>query len=163
MKKIALSGKYGVSKFALVDDEDFEQINKFKWYFNRGYAVRSIHMENKQKTEWMHRVVNKTPRELVTDHINGDGLDNRKENLRSCTNQQNIMNQGIPKNNVFGAKGVSLRMRRYKNKIHNYIKSQIHVNGKQIHLGYFKTVEDASRAYNEASKKYHGEYGRINP
>lgn len=161
MKKIALGGKHGRGKFALVDDEDFEELNKHKWCIGGGYALREIWINGKGKTELMHRVINKTPDGLQTDHINWNKLDNRKINLRSCTASQNRMNRGCPKNNSTGVKGVRIQVRKHKGKTYKYIQAQIGVNGKQIHLGIFKTLEEASQSYADAVKKYFGEFGRI--
>lgn len=90
------------------------------------------------------------------DHINGKKWDNCLENLRLVTRQQNSFNQGVCKNNKSGYKGVCW----YKagSKWH----ASICVNGKKIHLGYFKTKENAATAYNFAAKKYFGEYARCN-
>jgi hypothetical protein len=160
-KKIALSGINGVGKFALVDADDCEELNKHKWHYSGGYAMRKIG-RNKRHTLLMHRVVNKTKNGFDTDHINRNRLDNRKKNLRSCTRQENNANAGLHKNNTLGVKGVYILRKKYKEKTYEYIMSQITVNGKGIHLGHFKTIPEASQAYNEAAQKYFGEYAKLN-
>jgi hypothetical protein len=97
-KKILLrnSGNY-----AIVDDEDYDFINSFgSWYENeQGYAVKSVHVNGKTRRIRMHAVINETPEGLVTDHINGDKLDNRRSNLRSVGSMINAWNrerQGVP-------------------------------------------------------------------
>lgn len=81
--------------FALVDEEDFELVSQYKWHLNdMGYAVWRGIIDGKKKTIRMHRLIKNTPDELVTDHINHDRLDNRKSNLRICTQKENAKNRG---------------------------------------------------------------------
>lgn len=158
MKKIYLSGVLGKGKFAIVDDEDYETINKNKWNLSfNGYAQRIVYIgtlngKKIRKSEKMHRVLNKTPIEMDTDHINRDKLDNRKKNLRICTHNENLHNQKRSGSSEF--KGV------YKKK--NRWQSAIYSNYMRIFLGSFKTKEEAALAYNEAAKKYHGEFAVLN-
>jgi hypothetical protein len=93
-----------------------------------------------------------TPDGMYTDHINGDGLDNRMENLRIVTNQQNQMNRGFNKNNKLGVKGVSFYPKNKK------YRAQIKAQGRVITLGYFKDASEASDAYKKASAKFFGIY-----
>ena len=97
----------------------------------------------------MHRLVNDTPEGFITDHINGDKLDNRTINLRTCTYQENQRNKPAQKNNASGIKGVcweknGSRIKRWK--------AQIYINKKRKHLGYFLTKEEAQDAYQQSSK-----------
>ena len=156
MKEIELTQ----GKVALVDDEDYEYLRQWKWYYGceggknkSGYAVRSI-TNPKRALIFMHRVIMSTPTGMETDHINCNKTDNRKENLRVCTRLQNKKNNPLMKNNKTGYKGVSINNNRYKVKIS--------VNKKQIHLGYFDKVEDAAKTYNLAALKYHGKFARLN-
>jgi len=109
MKKIKLNK----GTFATVDNDDFEYLNQWKWYINNnGYAIRTKYTKlgfkkYKMKKVYMHRVVNNTPDNLQTDHINHNQLDNRRINLRSVTNQQNAFNASLNKANTSGTKGVS--------------------------------------------------------
>jgi hypothetical protein len=153
MKEIPLTQ----DKVALVDDEDFEVLSKYKWYYKRGYAMKTTYLdEGKRITEFMHRVILGIMNDLHTDHINNNGLDNRRSNLRKCTVSQNQMNRGIHKNNTSGYKGVMWH------KLHKKWFSRIAINGKRYYMGEFKDKIDAARAYNEAALKYHGEFARIN-
>lgn len=145
MKEIILSK----GKVALVDDEDFEKINKYKWYFSIGYAIRN----KNGSTLKMHRVILNAPAGMDVDHKNGNGLDNQKKNIRICTHSQNLFNQGKYKNNTSGLKGVSIHRKKWI--------AKISVNSKRIELGYFKTKELAYQAYCSASIKYHGEFLQI--
>jgi len=91
---------------------------------------------------------------FFVDHINGDGLDNRRQNLRVVTHAQNLMNQRRSAANTSGVKGVS-----WYRKTSRW-KAQIAVFGKKMHIGYYLTKEEAAAAYEEASKRLHGEFGR---
>lgn len=161
MKELKLSGKSGIGKFALIDDEDYDRLSEFNWYFHpTGYTYSIIKINGIPTTVLMHRYINNTPSGLDTDHINGNRLDNRKENLRSCSHSDNCKNRPISKNNKSGFKGVSVFNVKYKGKCMPYIRAKIRVSGKSIHLGNFETLELASKAYEEASKKYFGEFAR---
>lgn len=154
MKKISLTQ----GKHALVDDEDFAELNKYKWCASKGvttfYAIRTVSTKDIPKHKvWMHRELMKTPKNLMTDHIDGDGLNNQKSNLRICTSAQNQANSTIRKDNTTGYKGVSFKQGKYH--------ATISANCKQIHLGVFETKEEARDAYLKASKKYHKEFSRV--
>lgn len=139
-------------KEAIVDDEDYEYLNKFKWYYhNRGYACTYIN----KKLKLMHRVIIKS--KLDIDHINLNGLDNRKENLRPANKRQNMANSKKMQNKTSKYKGVFKRKTRKTSWL-----ATIKYNKKAIYLGSFKEEKDAARAYNEAAIKYFGEFARIN-
>lgn len=144
-------------KFALVDDEDLDYINQWSWmYCSRGYAKRYGRKGEKPKVIYMHRVVNKTPKGLETDHINRNKLDNRKRNLRTCTAMQNQHNS-IPRNGGYSKyKGVSL----YKSTGEYF--AQIKINKKRTYLGRFDKEEAAALAYNAAALKNFGEFAFVN-
>jgi len=153
-------------KVALVDDLDFDLVAPFTWCAaqeKEGYftAVTRIPIKNgkqRQKTIKMHRLLMDAYLYdgLIIDHINGNPLDNQRCNLRICTKAQNVMNSKIPKRNASGFKGVSFcsRMKKWK--------TGIMVNSKSIHLGYFNDKMQAAQAYNEAAKKYFGEFAKLN-
>lgn len=143
---------------ALVDDEDFDWLNKYGWYRTPcGYATRRVWAgTNRQVGLLMHReILGVEPGEEV-DHINADRLDNRKENLRVVTRSQNMMNRRKIKAKTSVFKGVCWK------KSHKSWQVAIRVNKKLIHLGYFKDEVEAARAYNEAAKNHFGEYARPN-
>lgn len=149
MKKILLSN----GGFAIVDKEDFEYLNQWKWTrHNAGYAIRSIY---KNGTRFMHRQILNTPKGMETDHINGDRLDNRRENLRMATHQENCRNMR-PLKNKSGYKGVQWYKRDQR-----WV-AFLTVNDKHIYLGYFDDPKDAAEAYNKGAKKYFGEFARLN-
>ena len=79
------------NKFALVDNEDYERLNGIKWYYSNGYAVHSLYKNGKFSGRlWMHRLIMNTPTGMEVDHKNGNGIDNRKSNLRNCNHFQNV-------------------------------------------------------------------------
>jgi hypothetical protein len=92
----------------------------------------------------------------IIDHINHDTLDNRRQNLRKCTGTQNKTNSKIYRNNKSGFKGVHWHKR------DGTWGASIGYNGKQIHIGYFATLEEAARAYNETARQLHGEFAYLN-
>lgn len=158
---------------AIVDYEDYEELNKHKWSYCKGYAVRGARIDGKWKQLLMHRVImnlNFGDKQLV-DHINGNTLDNRRCNLRICSNAQNCRNRGKQKNNTSGMKGVFKDVQKYKQKdgsiqIYTYWRAQIMINGKNKTLGYFPFNDEgkiqASQAYNQAAKEYFGKFAYLN-
>ena len=149
-------------KFTIVDSEDYERLNKFRWAAYRGenlwYASRHKVLKadgSNRGTIWMHRELVKAPKNRVVDHYNQNGLDNRKENLRVATKAQNAYNCKKKSGRYTSEfKGVSKSDDRWH--------SRIFFNGRQIHLGSFGTEIAAAKAYDEAAKKYHGEFARLN-
>lgn len=142
---------------SLIDDEDIENVNKFKWTYAHGYALSSYRKSlNVRGFIYLHRLIMKPPKDKVIDHINGNRLDNRKSNLRICTNRQNLMNRGAQKNSFSKYKGVGFH--KETNKWRAYIKN----NGPFIHLGLFKTELEAAMAYNNAAMKNFGRYAFLN-
>ena len=149
----------------LIDDEDHQKIASLTWRIDKGiyrrcgklYAIRNMYIDGKQRTIGMHRfVIGCTYKDgMVVDHINGDTLDNRKCNLRICSSAENGQNCKVYTSNTSGYKGVSYHTR------DNKYQASIQINKVQKFLGYFTTPEDAYAAYCEASKKYHGEFGRV--
>jgi len=148
-------------KFALVDDEDVEKVSRFKWYTLEKdglfYGNSTVYIPvRKKKLYQMHRVIMNAPKGLQVDHINGDRLDNRRSNLRLCTQSQNASNRGKNKNNTSGYKGVSWNKREKK------WSARIRVNGKLYFLGNFIDIKYAAQAYNIAAKKYHKQFANGN-
>jgi hypothetical protein len=142
----------------MVDDDDYEKLSKWKWSANgNGYAVRNERYEPKKyRKQYLHRaIVNAQPGEYV-DHINGDTLDNRKENLRICTNAENSRNSRKKQVGISKYKGVT------KDKRVDKWVAQIMINRKNINLGSFKSEVDAAITYNTAAVKYHGEFAQLN-
>jgi hypothetical protein len=156
MKEIKLTQ----GKVAIVDDDDFDYLSQFKWCANKHgktfYAERADYSHGKPKILYMHRVIIQTPSNMQVDHIDFNGLNNMKVNLRNCTHSQNIMNQRPNLNNSSKYKGV------WWNKEKNKYHSQIRANQKRISIGYFTNEEDAAKAYDKIAKIYHGEFANLN-
>lgn len=146
----------------VVDDEDYEYLSKFKWYADKvyngaGFVVRRDERINgKKKSYLMHRVIMGNPDGLEIDHLDHNGLNNCKCNLRRCTHSQNLMNQSQQQLKSSQYKGVSWS--KVCCKWHAYIKCK----GKRYHLGYFTKQSDAAKAYNAAAKVLFGEFAYVN-
>ena len=143
-------------KFTLVDDEDFEWLNQWKWFYDNGYAARNTGPRGHQKTLLMHRVIMNTPDGMDTDHINGVRSDNTRANLRVCDDAQNRANAGIRSDNSSGFIGV------YKKKNRRKWYVQIQVGRRRKHVGSYETAEEAARAYDQVALKYFGEFAKLN-
>lgn len=153
-------------KFTIVDDEDFEWLNQWKWCANKihniWYAIRGlIHSEKiangKHICILMHRQIMNCPKGFEIDHQDHNGLNNQKSNLRICTRNQNQHNQKIQtriKSSQF--KGV------YWDKSTKRWPAQIKYNSKRIHLGGFGSEIEAAKAYDKAAKRLFGEFARLN-
>lgn len=146
-------------KTTIVDDEDFERVNQFKWtyFFNpknkKEYARRGVKRKDrgvKQETVYLHRFIMSAPKDVQIDHKNNDGLDNQKKNLRVCDNSQNHFNQ---KKRIGGSsefKGVGKNGNLWRGRI------------KTIELGSFANEVDAACAYDEMAKIMFGEFALLN-
>lgn len=151
----------------LIDDEDYEKISNRKWRVKKNsenciyFINQKYDAENYRRTGnpscafYLHRIIMGLVKGdgKIVDHINGNTLDCRKVNLRIVNKAQNQFNAKMQKNNTTGLKGVTRRTKnRWQARIMHY--------GKYTYLGLFDSPEKAHAAYCEASKKYHGEYGR---
>ena len=147
MKKIKLT----FGKFAIVDDDDYDLASKIDWrYSKNGYASKSYRKNGKVKTIYLHRLINKTPNGIGTDHINRNRLDNRKINLRTANQDLNNFNKGIMKNNTSGKTGVTW---------HSQVKkwwARINFKGKTISLGCFIDFSEAVFVREKAEIYYYG-------
>ena len=165
MKKVPLTQ----GKFALVDDEDYDRVMLHKWMYRKPtkrspshYAFRTPTLVTddgvkKQINESMHRFImnvsSKSWTEVVVDHINMDGLDNRKCNLRLCDRFENLWN-----NRRSPGKSGYIGVRKEKNK---YM-ARISISGKAMYLGLYDTKEEAAKAFNKAAKRLRGEFAKLN-
>jgi len=149
--------------FALVDDEDFEYLNQFKWHAHKAnrtfYALRnSLYKDNKKRhTIQMHRVIlGLNNLEIKCDHIDGNGLNNQRYNLRPSTNAENCKNQKPKKGFSSKYKGVCWC------NIKNKWRANIRINNKQKHIGYFDHEIEAAKAYDEMAKTHYKEFAYLN-
>jgi hypothetical protein len=158
MKRIPLTQ----GQFALVDDEDFDGVNSFVWFakWNRCtksfYAARNsvANSASARSVIRMHREILHAMKDSKVDHVNHDTLDNRRDNLRYCTHQQNARNMRLNIRNTSGFKGVKRSGSNWQ--------SSIKVDGITLHLGSFLRLEDAAAAYDEAALKHFGEFALTN-
>ena len=145
-------------KFALIDKADFHKISPLAWHAKRGRGDRWVaehsfyDKQTGRKNILMHRLILCPPDHLVVDHINGDALDNRRENLRVCTHQQNSMNRaGWGRTEYIGVVKVGKLWR-----------ARIEPNGHALLLGLFETPGLAAAAYNKAARIIYRDFARIN-
>lgn len=145
-------------KFAVVDDDDYAWLSQWSWTAVKPRKSRSwyAHMQDGRRTRALHRVIMGDPAGAEVDHVNGDGLDNRRENLRVVTHQQNTRNTRLRRTSRSGYKGVS------KAKHVDAYRARIFLDGKEVWLGYFKSAVEAARAYDEAARRLFGKYASLN-
>lgn len=148
--------RVGIKYKTLVDDDIYDYLSKFTWKHDGRYVFRNYLEDGKRKKVYLQRVVNNTPEGMETDHINGDKLDNRRENLRSATRSQNSVNKPKQQNCSSKYKGVCWHKQR------SCWKAEIKINGKRKHLGVFLNEYDAAMAYNKAAFDAFGEHVRLN-
>lgn len=152
MKKIQLPK----NQYAIVDDEDFENVKHINWQVMWSNVSKTFYVFSRnwktRKRVWLHRLIMKTPEDMVCDHIHHNGLDNRKSELRNVTYSQNSMNRkSANSSNTLGERNISIRENgRYR--------VRLMVDGKCVFNKTFKNFSDAQVAYKEASIKYHKEF-----
>lgn len=149
-------------KLALVDDNDFEWLSQWNWTYDQrkhtAYAYRHVYKDSQfVKTVRMHRAILNPPPDMHIDHINGDGLDNRRCNLRICTHAQNLWNSRKREGTTSQYKGVSWQP------AHECWIASIGIHGKSSHLGCFDSEEEAAIAYNYAARELRSGHIRLNP
>ena len=146
---------YRDGKTFLVDMDDYEEfVDGYKFSLDTKGYVKYSGRKDGLHNKLLHRIIMGEPEDLVIDHINGDIFDNRRCNLRIVTVQENSMNRGISKKNTSGITGIS-----WITGIQKY-KAGIKYKFKAIFLGYFDTLEEATKARKDAEKEYYGEFAR---
>ena len=147
----------------LIDDEDFDLILEYGitiWKAPNKATYYARFTKGKMRNKPIHRIILNTRKQV--DHINGNGLDNRRENLREATTQQNCRNRKR-KNSTSKFGGVSLKKDVIKGKVYSRWVARIQISKtERLQLGSFKTEIDAAKAYDKAAKKYFGEFARLN-
>jgi hypothetical protein len=159
VKEIALNN----GKVAIVDDADYEWLKQRTWHARKGRDSKTFYAgtntsrkEPPRKLLLMHRVIVGAEPGQQVDHIDGNGLNNCRNNLRFCTNTENQYNKPMPVNNTSGYKGVSMHKHSKK------WRATIGHSGKHKHIGYFDSPEEAARAYDDAALRQFGEFARLN-
>jgi hypothetical protein len=153
MKRILLTQ----GKETIVDDKDYGWLSKNKWHAVKGcgsmwYASR----RKDHKSIRMHRVITQAIEGELVDHINRDGLDNRRANLRLCSHAENIRNRPATSKNSSGFKGV------YWSKQREKWKAVVCFEKKAYQIGYFSDKMEAARAYDEKARALHGDFACVN-
>lgn len=153
----------GSDRYAICDWEDFDLVKAYNWRLSTRSRKNDVYgalyaqawkTEHKGERVSMHRLILPPPEGMYVDHINGNGLDNRRANLRIATNQQNSFNTRAKRKNKY--KGVSLE------KASGLYRAYITLDGQRKHLGRHATEEEAAKAYNLAARIYHKEFARLN-
>jgi len=174
MKLIPLTGKYGLDKFAMVDDEDYERVMQHKWHLStHGYAVSSIvigyydfhgQMRNVYKLTFLHHfVLNILPNAVIKiDHEDRNKLNCQKYNLRPATHRQNGVNVGKNTNIITSSKYKGVGYKTTRSHTETPYKATIQVNNKKIHLGFWESEERAAYVYDIYCIKFNGEFGWTN-
>jgi len=152
-----------LQQFAIIDSEDFQMLSRYKWQAEPikrrtggYYALRAYAINGRKPKMYMHRVIIGAKPGDYVDHINGNGLDNRKENLRICTTQQNRCNSPGLLNSSSIYKGVTW------NKQCRKWQASIKVKSKNTHIGLFLNERDAAIAYDKVAAEKFGEFAWLN-
>jgi len=162
MKTIyVLSQTYGL-KTIQVDDSDFDYLSSYKWHVKTYdgkvfYAATKVTFSRgSSMSVAMHQIILGKPiKGFTIDHVDGNGLNNQRRNLRTCTYSENMRNSRTPISNKSGFKGV-------RQGWNSRWRADICINSKMLFVGSFKTKIEAAKAYNEAAIKYHGEFAKLN-
>ena len=159
MKRIPLTK----GQFALVDDQDYQWLNQWRWRYHKstngktGYAFRNERIgPGKRRHVSMHRLIMGAGEKQEVDHVDTNGINNQRSNLRVCTRTQNRSNLSAYRTNTSGFKGVSWDKGARK------WAARIAAKGRRIHLGLFTNKIEAAHAYNQAALRYHGEFAHLN-
>lgn len=158
MDAVRIPLTYG--KFAVIDADDEPLVSGFRWRaherFGIWYAIANVARDGRRSLIQMHRLITDAPVGVYVDHRNGDGLDNRRSNLRHCSNSQNQQNRHQLTTNTSGYRGVTWN--RASNKWQAAIKHQ----QESHYLGLYEHLEDAARAYDAAARELFGDFMRPN-
>lgn len=156
MRRVQLSGPNGL-KFALVDDADFERVCRFRWHYRRARSERenfyACTSTKDQRNIYMHRFILGVEVGFIVDHVNADGLDNSRANLRICNLSQNNANTILPANNS-GYRGVYRKGASWC--------AEVGGRGRRKIVGLFKSPVEAALARDRAALREYGEFATLN-
>lgn len=159
------SPKYGTHE-CLVDDSDYEYLSQISWHLSKGantFYARENKKKDKRKS--MHRLILQlSDPKIFVDHIDHNGLNNQRSNLREVTSSQNMMNKRKPSNKISkykGVFGVKTNNKRKVSKVYRWY-AQITINNKRKHLGSFPSEAEAAKAYNQEAIILFGEFAYLN-
>ena len=164
MRTLTIESKAHGTHHVLLDDEDYDRVvAEGKWHIHKA-PRREVFYVRSGKSILLHRFIMDAPRGKMVDHANGDGRDNRKENLRICTRAENNRNSNVPPRGKVPYHGVKLRAdvgftKRYVAEIHANRHIKMH---KVRRSRYFYTAEEAAVEYDKLARKYHGEFATLN-
>ena len=145
-----------INGIVLVDDKDYNWLNKYTWHLSHNYAQTNIKNNNGRKLKTMHRLIMGEPKNMQIDHIDNNSLNNQRKNLRIVSLKQNQMNRISQKNSTSDYKGVSWNPKNKK-----WVAS-IGFNRKTYYLGLFNNEKEAAKTYNNKAKELFGEYANLN-
>jgi len=150
-------------RYATVDPRDYKRLRGYEWFSRKGknsfYARRHVPgcKGKKESLIYLHQEIIEVPEGMVVDHINHDGMDNRRANLRAATYSQNLYHRKKRSGAMYSKyKGV------HWHNLHNRWAARITFEKKTIDLGYFRSEIEAAKAYDRAARKYHGEFASLN-
>lgn len=158
MKEILLTQ----NKTALVDDEDFEYLNRWRWYADKGYKTFYAYRfeypfgNGERRKIYMHKCILNSTNNIKTDHKDGNGLNNQKLNLRLATHSQNISNSRLHSNNTSGYIGV------YYSKTEDKFRGEVRLNGKRLLTKRFNLPQEAALSRDKLAIKLQGEFANLN-
>lgn len=170
MKTLTIESKTHGTHHVLLDDEDYDRVvAEGKWCIHKSYRREVFYVKRatptgengKQKTIVLHRFIMDAPKGKVVDHINGDGRDNRKENLRICTSGENSRNRNVPPRGTVPYYGVTLAQPKHKKRFKAQIGLNIKDKSRKM-MRYYYTAEEAAMEYDKLAKEYHGEFATLN-
>jgi hypothetical protein len=147
-------------QFAIIDNDDFERVNQFKWYANKApntfYANRQVQINRKRQTIHLHRFILNLDTKFLVDHVDGNGLNNQKSNLRTCTNQENSRNKRLSKKGTSSFKGV------HYDKKYDKFEAQIKINYNSNFIGYNTDELICAKFYDAVARFYFKEFAKCN-